>query len=51
MDGIKMACNSNNKRHFFLKFVCVDNRSALTLTLSQMHNSICTESATYNMYE
>ena len=32
MDRIKMAYTSNNNRQFFLKFVCVDNRSALTLT-------------------
>jgi hypothetical protein len=37
--------------HFFLKFVCVDNRSALTLTLLQMHTSLCTESATFTLYE
>ena len=36
---------------FLLKFVCVDNRSALTFTLLQMHTSLCTESATYNLYE
>jgi hypothetical protein len=50
MDRIKMAYISNNKWQFFLKFVCVDNRSALTLTLLQMHTSLCTESATYNLY-
>jgi hypothetical protein len=32
MDRIKMAYISSNKWQFFLKFVCVDNRSALTLT-------------------
>ena len=31
--------------------MCVDNRSALTLTLLQMHTSLCTESANYNLYE
>jgi hypothetical protein len=31
--------------------MCVDNRSALTLTLQQMHTSLCTESATYNLHE
>jgi hypothetical protein len=49
MDRIKMAYISNNKWHFFLKFVCVDYRSALTLTLLQMHTSLCTESAIYNL--
>ena len=51
MDRIKMAYISNNKWQFFLKFVCDDNQSALTLTLLQMHTSLCTESATYNMYD
>ena len=46
-----MAYISNNKGQIFLKFVCVDNRSALTLTLLQMHTSLCTESHTYNLYE
>jgi hypothetical protein len=48
MDRIKMAYISNNKCQFFLKFVCVD---ALTHTLLQKHTSLCTESATYNLYE
>ena len=37
--------------NLFLMFVCVDNRSALTLTLLQIHTSLCTEIATYNLYE
>ena len=37
--------------NFVLMFVCVDHRSALTFTLLQMHTSLCTERATYDLYE